>query len=152
MGDAKIKSWSGADQVDSEANYGARRIYIAVAHGQTFEEAFAVEDRRWRAFAAEQNKRVNNAAKITRGPYSGQSCMMHRWANPDKIAERKTHMRWMVRKAFRADIDNAKKALKDLGVPDDIAGAVEKEGAHVAAPYGIKAIKAAVALRCALRR
>jgi hypothetical protein len=94
LGDAMLKSWSGADQADSEVYFCERRVYIAVADGQSIEAAIVLEDRRWRKYAAEQ------APKIKRGPSSGQSVISHRWVDPDKFASRAIHIRAMARRAL----------------------------------------------------
>src|SRR5277367_1077254 len=83
MGDAKLRSFSGADQADSELDYGARRVYVAVAHeGVDLEIAITREDARWRAYAVEQRRKVDEAPKIKRGPSAGHSVISHRWVDP----------------------------------------------------------------------
>src|SRR5271170_871796 len=98
MGDAKLKSWSGADQADSELDFGARRVYVAVAHeGVDLETAITREDARWRAYAVEQARKVENAPKIKHGPSRGHSVISHRWVNPDGFQTVAIHIRQMVR-------------------------------------------------------
>lgn len=97
-GDAKLKSWSGADQADSELDFGARRVYVAVAHeGVDLEIAIAREDTRWRLYAAEQACKVEAAPKIKHGPSAGHSVIGHRWVNPDGFQTVAIHIRTMVR-------------------------------------------------------
>lgn len=97
MADSMLRSFSGADQADSEAHFCARRVYVAVATGSELEAALAAEDRRWRAYAAEQARKVDAAPKIKRGPCSGQSVISHRWVSPDKFEGMSSHIRIMVR-------------------------------------------------------
>lgn len=100
LGDAMLKSFSGADQADSEVYFCERRVYVAVADGQSVEAAIVIEDRRWRRYAAEQAAKVNAAPKIKRGPSAGLSVISHRWVDPDKFAGRAIHIRAMARRAL----------------------------------------------------
>ena len=113
MGDAKLKSWSGADQADSELDFGASRVYVAIAgytvkafagtadgrtvEGLDVETAIANEDARWRAYAAEQAAKVAAAPKIKRGPSQGHSVISHRWDAPEAFRMKAIHIRTMVR-------------------------------------------------------
>ena len=100
MGDARLRSPSGADQAESELEFGASRVYVDIAHkGMDVEEAIAKEDARWRAYAAEQIRKVEAAPKIKRGPSSGHSVISHRWVNPDGFQTKAIHIRAMVRMA-----------------------------------------------------
>ncbi len=96
QGDYMIKSFSGADQADSEKYYGMGRVYCNVARGQELEFAIAAEDKRWRAYAEENHKKVNEAPKIKRGPSSGQSVLSHRWVQADAFTYQAIHIRQMV--------------------------------------------------------
>lgn len=100
LGDQMLKSINGADQADSEAYFCERRVYVAVADGTPLDEALATEDRRWRAYAAEQAKKIAAAPKITRGPSSGWSTIAHRWVDPDKFSRKFDYIRFMVTKAL----------------------------------------------------
>jgi hypothetical protein len=99
--ESMIRSFSGSDQVDSERFYAERRVYVAVAHGTSVDEVIDAEDKRWRAFAAEQKRKVDAAPKITRGPSSGHSVISHRWVDPERFLHyAKTHIRHMVSMAL----------------------------------------------------
>jgi hypothetical protein len=95
-GDSMLRSFSGADQADSEMYFGARRVYVAVSLGTALETALAIEERRWRAYAAEQAAKVAAAPKIKRGPSAGQSAISYRWVDPEKFTHYSGHIRIMV--------------------------------------------------------
>ena len=97
LGDSQLRSFSGADQADSEVYFCERRAYVAIAAGTDVEAAIAVEDARWRAYAAEQAKKVDAAPKTKRGPMSGHSVISHRWVSPEAFASKAIHIRTMVR-------------------------------------------------------
>jgi hypothetical protein len=97
QGEAMLRSFSGADQADSECFFCARRVYVAVAKGGDIEAAIAREDARWRKYAVEQADKVARAPKIKRGPMSGHSAISHRWVSPDKFSDYARHIRAMVR-------------------------------------------------------
>lgn len=97
-GDAMLRSFSGADQADSEKHFCARRVFVAIAHeGLTVDDAIAREDARWRAYAKEQAAKVAAAPKIKRGPSRGQSVISHRWVDPEAFTFYASHLRAMVR-------------------------------------------------------
>lgn len=79
-----LRSFSGADQADSEARFCERNVYVDVAAGVPFAEAYAKQDARWRAYAAE----------------SGHSAISHRWVSPDKFECMKSHMCFMVERTL----------------------------------------------------
>jgi hypothetical protein len=97
LGESQLKSWSGADQADSEVYFCARHFYVDVAAGVEVEEALAKQDRRWREYAKEQAAKVAAAPKIKRGPSSGHSVISHRWVDADKFQSHAIHLRQMVR-------------------------------------------------------
>lgn len=97
LGESLLKSFSGADQADSEAYFCARRVYVAVAGEIDLEVAIAAEDKRWRAYAAEQAVKVAAAPKIKRGPSQGHSVISHRWVDPEKFTTQAHHIRQMIR-------------------------------------------------------
>ena len=100
QGEAMLRSFSGSDQADSELYFGLARVYRTVALGFDTEEALAIEDARWRAYAAEQARRVEAAPKIKRGPSSGHSAISHRWVSPDAFAAHMPHARQMIATAM----------------------------------------------------
>lgn len=100
--DAMLRSFSGADQADSEAFFCERRVYIAVADGESLDDVLKTEDARWRAYATEQAKKVNDAPKIKRGPMCGHSAISHRWVSPEKFTGMMSHIRFMVTKSLEA--------------------------------------------------
>ncbi len=103
MGDGMLRSFSGADQADSEKHFCARRVYVAIAalgpdaSDAAIELALDVEDRRWREYAAAQAAKVAAAPKIKRGPSSGHSVIGHRWVSPDSFQTTAGHIRTMVK-------------------------------------------------------
>jgi hypothetical protein len=95
--DSMLRSFSGADQADSELYFGERRVYVALAAGGNLETALAIEDARWRAYAKEQAAKVAAAPKIKRGPSQGHSVISHRWVNPEAFQSTANHIRTMWR-------------------------------------------------------
>ena len=100
LGDAMVRSLSGADKADSEVYFCERRVYVAVSQGVEVDAALAAEDARWRAYAAEQAAKVDAAPKIKRGPMRGHSAIHHRWVNPGLFKCREGHIRIMIRHAL----------------------------------------------------
>ena len=100
IGDSLIRSFSGADQADSEAYFCERRVYIDVALGKDLEDSLTREDARWRSYAKEQVAKVAAAPKIRRGPSQGHSVIAHRWVDSEKFAGKMGHIRFMVRKTL----------------------------------------------------
>jgi hypothetical protein len=97
QGESMLKSFSGADQADSEKYFGANRVYVAIALGGNVETEIAKEDARWRAYAKEQAAKVAAAPKIKRGPSRGHSVISHRWVDPEAFVSTGAHIRTMVR-------------------------------------------------------
>ena len=102
LGISMTRSFSGADQADSEKYIAESRLYQDMIRGMSFEDAFAKHDAQWRAYAAEQARKVAAAPKIKRGPSSGQSTIGHRWVSPDAFAGKRAHMEFMAKKALSA--------------------------------------------------
>ena len=97
-----VRSWSGTDQAESEAYFGAARFYSAVAAGSSIGAALAQEDARWRIYAADQAAKVKAAPKI-RGrnhPSRGQSVISHRWVSPEKFTGMMNHLRFMAERCL----------------------------------------------------
>lgn len=82
--ESMLRSWSGADQADSEYYRLRRLFWVALYEGESREAARAAFVARWRAYAAEQQKKVDAAPKLKRGPSRGQSAIAHRWVDPEK--------------------------------------------------------------------
>ena len=97
--DSMLRSFSGADQADSQAYSEERRVYVEVGlHGfDVLERELAAADARWRAYATVQAAKVDAAPRIKRGPSRGHSVISHRWVSPDKFAGMMGHIRAMVR-------------------------------------------------------
>jgi hypothetical protein len=102
LGEAGLRSFSGADQADSEYWFGQARVYGAVLSGVPLEDALAGEDARWRAYAAEQQAKVSAAPKIRRGPSEGHSSIAHRWVSAEKFSGAFTHLRFMIRRILES--------------------------------------------------
>lgn len=84
LAESMIRSWSGADQADSEFYRLRRLFWVALWEGKDHESARADFVARWRAYAAANNARVDAAPKIKRGPSRGHSAISHRWVDPEK--------------------------------------------------------------------
>ena len=61
------------------------------------EEAIAAEDRRWRAYAEENHRKVNEAPKFKRGSSRGHSVISHRYVYSEGFVSQAIHIRQMVR-------------------------------------------------------
>ena len=106
QGEAMLRSWSGADQADSELYFCVRRVYAFL--GDTgpngtwdptcanLEALLAEQDACWRSYAAAQSVKVEKAPKIKRGPSSGHSVISHRWVSPEAFQFKAVHIRQMV--------------------------------------------------------
>jgi hypothetical protein len=99
LGDSMLKGFSGADRADSEKYFLQAQVYRDVAAGVPFEEAYQKADKRWRDYAAAQERKVNEAGKIKHGPMSGQSVIHYKWVSPTGFEQMKNHMAFMVSKA-----------------------------------------------------
>lgn len=106
QGEHMLKSFSGADQADSELYFCENRIYaFAGAWGDApwdpmlsnLESLIAEQDKRWRDYAAGQARKVAEAPKIKLGPSSGHSVISHRWVDPEAFQTKARHIRAMVR-------------------------------------------------------
>lgn len=81
---------SGSDRAEAEVHACERRVYVAVWEGGDLEDAIATEEKRWRAHAAEMQRRVDAAPKLRRGPSSGTSAAIYLWVNPEKFSDAAT--------------------------------------------------------------
>ena len=99
LGDSMLNGMSGADRADSEKYVLQAQVYRDVAGGVPFEEAFAKADKRWRAHAESQAKKVAEAPRIRMGPMSGQSAAHYKWVPADAFEHMKSHVKFMVQKA-----------------------------------------------------
>jgi hypothetical protein len=93
-----IKSMSGADQADSEMPRIQRLFYVAIWQGIGIEESLADCERQWRSYAAKNNARVEDAPKVSRGPYHGASSIHYRWVSPDRFESSAIHLRFMAKR------------------------------------------------------
>lgn len=82
--ESMLRSMSGADQADSEYFRLRRLFWLALRDGVPHAEARANLIAAWRAYAEGQQKKVDAAPKIRRGPMSGHSAISHRWVSPEK--------------------------------------------------------------------
>jgi hypothetical protein len=99
LGDSMLSGFSGADRADSELYFLEAQLYRDVSQGMSFEEAFHKADKRWREYAAGQQKKVDEASKIHRGPMAGQSAAHYKWVSPEGFSNKHNHMKFMVGKA-----------------------------------------------------
>lgn len=84
MFDSYIRSFSGADQAESEYFRLRRLFWVDLYEGKPATEAREKFIRSWRSYAAQNNAKVAAAPKIKRGPSRGHSAMSHRWVSEDK--------------------------------------------------------------------
>jgi hypothetical protein len=109
QGERMLKSFSGADQADSEMYFCENRVYAFAGDDGShkdetwdatlanLEAIIAYQDKRWRDYAAGQARKVGTAPKIKRGPSRGHSVISHRWVDPEAFQMRARHIRAMVR-------------------------------------------------------
>lgn len=94
--ESMLRSFSGADQADSEVFRIERLLWVQIWEGRSFDAAFADCDRLWQAYAVAQQKKVADAPKTQRGPYQGQSVIQHRWVSLELWQTKAPHLRTMV--------------------------------------------------------
>jgi len=90
--------FSGADRAEAPLYACVRRFYERVAGGEDSRAVFASEDARWRAYAAENNAKVEAAPRIRRGPMSGASSIHYRHTSPEMFEQKRPHLFAMVAK------------------------------------------------------
>lgn len=95
QGESMLKSFSGADQADSELYILARAFYVDVADGAPIDAALDRQEARWRQYAAGQKAKVDAAPKIKRGPMQGHSAISHRWVDPERFKHHRNHLNFM---------------------------------------------------------
>ncbi len=97
-------SWSsssGADRAEGEVFKYVRDIYVDAAQGKDVDAAIAKANTEWRAYAEQNNAKINAAGKIQRGPSSGQSVIGHRFTSPDLLESKLIHVRNMIKQAAK---------------------------------------------------
>lgn len=92
-----MRSLSGTDHAEAELYFETSRVYTQIALGQDLEEAISEGDRRWREYANVMQRKVAEAGKLRRGPYSGQSVIHYRWVSLDAFQLEAVHIRQWVR-------------------------------------------------------
>jgi hypothetical protein len=102
QGDQMLQGFSGADRADSQRYFIEAQVYRDVAAGKSLDSALAAGDKRWREYAAMQQKKVDEAGKIRRGPMSGHSAIHYKWVDPEAFRNRMSHIAFMVNKAEEA--------------------------------------------------
>lgn len=81
------------------------RVYSAVWHGGDLETAIAEQDARWRRFAEEQQRKVDEAPKLKNaGGSNGWSAADHVWVSADMFADMEHRIRRNVRHALEQTI------------------------------------------------
>lgn len=93
LSEAKYRSRCGADLPDAELNRLEARAFRRLAAGEALADVVGGLRREWADFAAQNNRRVNAAPKVARGPMAGHSSIAHRWADPEKVAASVTYIR-----------------------------------------------------------
>lgn len=99
LGDSMLKGFSGADRADSELYFLEAQVYRDVSQGVPLATAMAKADARWREYAKGQQKKVDEAGKIQRGPMQGQSAAHYKWVDPEHFSHKASHIAFMVHKA-----------------------------------------------------
>lgn len=95
-------SMSGAD-VAGAPMYGImRNFYVLIWEGVSVEDALSDCEARWRSYAAENNSKVEAAAKWKDGPRKGHSVIDHRWTDPERFLSYAIYLRTMVSKILGA--------------------------------------------------
>ena len=93
---ASWSAWSGADRAEGEVWRYVRDIYVAAAQGQDVEAEIVLADTAWRAYAAANNRAIEQAPKIKRGPSAGHSTISHRYTSPEFLQSKLIHIRYMI--------------------------------------------------------
>jgi len=82
---AKYRSWSGADKSDAELHRLEAGAFVKLGQGEPLDAVLGKLENDWKEFASEQNKKVESASKIKRGPMSGSSAAHYKWADPGRV-------------------------------------------------------------------
>jgi hypothetical protein len=93
LSDARYRSPCGADLPDAELNRLEARAFRRLAAGEPLAAVVGDLEREWADFAAANNRRVNAAPKVARGPMAGHSSISHRWADPGRVAASVAYIR-----------------------------------------------------------
>jgi hypothetical protein len=91
--EAKYRSHCGADLPDAELHRLEARAFRRLAAGEPLAAVLGDLEMAWAEFAADNNRRVNSAPKVARGPMAGHSSLSHRWADPEKVAASVAYIR-----------------------------------------------------------
>jgi len=101
--DRGLKTHVGADVAEAWAWWLARCIYVDVAGGKPLEQAVQEQNVRWREYAREQARKVDDAPKIKYGPSQGTSVISHRWVPADRLECVAVNVKFMVKKILGKD-------------------------------------------------
>ena len=99
--EASWSAWSGADRAEGEVWRYVRDIYVAAAQGQDVEAAITHADEQWRVYATANNRAIEHAPKIKRGPSAGHSTIGHRYTSPEFLQSKLIHIRYMIAQAVK---------------------------------------------------
>jgi len=87
MSESKYRSASGADKVDAEKHRLICKFWRSLwTESPDVETSYRQLCESWSSFAAEMNRKVEAAPKLSHGGSAGLSSIHYKWANPDAIA------------------------------------------------------------------
>jgi hypothetical protein len=93
---ASYKSWSGTDVAEAPLHGMLADTYACIARGKDVEATMAFFKAKWRAYAKEQQARVEAAPKLKHGPSSGASVTHHKWVSEELWETHAIHVRTMI--------------------------------------------------------
>lgn len=99
MASRAYSGMSGADRAEAPAQDYTADAFGCIAQGKDIDAVLELLDRKWRAYAAEQQARVEAAPKTKHGPYSGQSSIHYRWVSADHFESKARHIRQICQQA-----------------------------------------------------
>lgn len=95
-------SMFGAEVAGAPMHGILRNFYVLIWEGVSVEDALSDCESRWRSYAAENNAKVEAAAKWKDGPRKGHSVIDHRWTDPERFLCHAIHLRTMARRILDA--------------------------------------------------
>jgi hypothetical protein len=98
LSEIKYRSHCGADLPDAELNRLEAKAFRRLAGGEGLSAVLTDLAREWSGFAADNNRRVNAAPRVVRGPMAGHSSISHRWADPEKVLASVAYVRAVYRR------------------------------------------------------
>lgn len=97
------KCFSGTDCAEAPLHGIIAKLWCKLAVGNDLEHCLMVADKEWREYATMQNRKVDSAPKIRKGPSSGHSVLSHRWVSPEGFETLIPHLRTMYVMVMRGE-------------------------------------------------